>query len=319
MPSHSCTWYRSMWSVPRRRRLASQPDTTWCRDSPASFGPGPIGIRTLVATSTWSRRPRSTSPTISSDWPVEYTSAVSIRLTPASRHMSTWRRASCTSVDPTFANAPVPANVIVPMVSTEIFRPELPSVRYSTAASLAVGLARGPCQVRPDRRRGGLGLALCALEAVMQERRPAPRIVRGARVQPGVEVRLVVHGGEEVDPLGAGHRADRPVQAGQQSTERRCLGVGHVREVGEVAAGLDPQRPWKGHVSGTVADQPVLVRHEPAAWWRVLAGPVFSAVVAVTSLCRLAQRARPCLCARLVLRGHVLLGHAELSPPAPGA
>src|SRR6266496_4288842 len=221
-----------MWPVPRRRRLASQPDTTWCRDSPASFGPEPIGMRTLVPTSTWSRRPRSTSPRISSDWPSEYTSAVSIRLTPASRHMSTWRRASPTSVEPTFANGPVPPNVIVPMVITEIFRPEHPSARYSTTASLTVGLPRGPFQVRPDRRGGGLRVGVRALETVMQKRRPAPRLVRGARVQPGVEVRLVVHGGQEVDPLGAGHRADRPVQACQQQPERRCLGVGHVGEVG---------------------------------------------------------------------------------------
>ena len=37
----------------------------------ASFGPSPMGMRTLVATSTSSRRPRSTSPTISSAWPPE--------------------------------------------------------------------------------------------------------------------------------------------------------------------------------------------------------------------------------------------------------
>src|SRR5262245_17642526 len=113
-------------------------------------------MRTLVATRTSSRRPRSTSPTISSDRPAEYTSAVSIRLTPASRHMSTWRRASSTSVDPTFANGPVPPNVIVPIVSTEILRPELPSARYSTAASLAVGRPGAPRPVRP----GGLARRL---------------------------------------------------------------------------------------------------------------------------------------------------------------
>jgi hypothetical protein len=30
-----------MWSVRRRRRLASQPVMMWCRDSPASLGPSP--------------------------------------------------------------------------------------------------------------------------------------------------------------------------------------------------------------------------------------------------------------------------------------
>src|SRR5580704_7937429 len=120
-----------MRSVPRRRRLASQPEMMWWRDSPESFGPRPIPIRTLVATSTRSRRPRRTWPRISSARPEEYTSAVSIRLTPASRHMSTWRSASPTSVEPTSANAPVPPNVIVPMVSTDTRRPDRPSARYS--------------------------------------------------------------------------------------------------------------------------------------------------------------------------------------------
>src|SRR5579872_3120806 len=134
-----------IWSVPRRRRLASQPEMMWWRDSPESFGPRPIPIRTLVATSTRSRRPRSTWPRISSASPAEYTSAVSIRLTPASRHMSTWRSASSTSVEPTSANPPAPPNVIVPMVRTDMRRPDRPSARYSMG--------------RPYRRsaRGGSG------------------------------------------------------------------------------------------------------------------------------------------------------------------
>ena len=71
--------------MPSRRRLASAPRMMWCRDSPASLGPSPIGIRTLVATSTSSRSAPSAWPRISSDRPLEYTSAVSKRLTPASR------------------------------------------------------------------------------------------------------------------------------------------------------------------------------------------------------------------------------------------
>ena len=60
-----------------------------------------------------------------------------MRLTPASRHMSTWRRASPTPVEPTFANPPVPPKVIVPKVSTETRSPDLPSVRYSTGETLS--------------------------------------------------------------------------------------------------------------------------------------------------------------------------------------
>src|SRR6202012_3527219 len=57
-------------------------------------------------------------------------------LTPASRLMSTCRRASVTSVLPTLAKFPRPPNVIVPMVSTEIRNPDLPSWRYSIRQTL---------------------------------------------------------------------------------------------------------------------------------------------------------------------------------------
>jgi hypothetical protein len=86
-------------------------------------------MRTLVARRTSSRLPDSASPTISSDSPVEYTSAVSMRLTPASRHMSIWRRAPARSVFPTLAKLPRPPNVIVPRVRAETNNPELPSGR----------------------------------------------------------------------------------------------------------------------------------------------------------------------------------------------
>src|ERR1700744_3454559 len=57
-------------------------------------------------------------------------------LTPASRLMSTCRRASVTSVLPTMEKLPRPPNVIVPMVSTEIRNPDLPSWRYSMGQTL---------------------------------------------------------------------------------------------------------------------------------------------------------------------------------------
>src|SRR5215468_3889911 len=199
-----------MWPVPRRRR-------------PASFGPGPIGMRTLVATRTRSRRPRSTSPTISSDRPAEYTSAVSIRLTPASRHMSTWRRASSTSVDPTFANGPVPPNVIVPIVSTEILRPELPSARYSTAASLAVGRPGVPRPVRPGGPGGG---------------------VRAGRVRGETDQPLVrVHGypGEPGRGQAAGQRARVDRSADVAEVDQAPSQAGPAVRAGEHAAA--PQHP----------------------------------------------------------------------------
>ena len=48
------------------------------------FGSLPIGAKNFVATTTSSRRPASALPTISSDSPAEYTSAVSMKLIPAS-------------------------------------------------------------------------------------------------------------------------------------------------------------------------------------------------------------------------------------------
>ena len=50
----------------------------WRRDSPRSFGSGPTGQKHLVASTTDDRRPRRARPTISSDSPFEYMSAVSI-------------------------------------------------------------------------------------------------------------------------------------------------------------------------------------------------------------------------------------------------
>jgi len=51
---------------------------------PNSFGSSPIFPWTFVASTTLSRRPASALPTISSDSPREYTSAVSTKLIPAS-------------------------------------------------------------------------------------------------------------------------------------------------------------------------------------------------------------------------------------------
>lgn len=101
------------------------------RDSPPSFGPSPIGIRTFVDSSTSSRLPSIALPTISSDTPAEYIFAVSRKFTPASRHISICRVADPTSVLPTPAKPPTPPKVIVPIVNVETRKPERPSWRYS--------------------------------------------------------------------------------------------------------------------------------------------------------------------------------------------
>src|SRR4029453_530889 len=74
----------SIQAVPSRRSLASHARRIQRRELPRSFGSSPIGKWTLVASTTWSRRPFSALATISSDSPCEYTSAVSTKLIPAS-------------------------------------------------------------------------------------------------------------------------------------------------------------------------------------------------------------------------------------------
>src|SRR5215210_6284421 len=81
--------------------------------------------------------------------------AVSKRLIPASRHMSTCLLAPATSVEPTLLKPPCPPKVIVPSVSVETKSPERPSLRYCMKSSLP-GWAIEPCQrsttrsVRPN-------------------------------------------------------------------------------------------------------------------------------------------------------------------------
>src|SRR4051795_290097 len=143
-----------MWSVFSRCRLASQARTMWCRERPPSLGPGPMSPRTFVAIRTSSRSLPSASPRICSDRPSEYTSAVSNRLTPASRASAIWWRAPSTSIRPTGLAQPVPPNPIVPSVIVEIRRPDRPSCLYSMPRAYDSRRRRAgwlvPAQLRRD-------------------------------------------------------------------------------------------------------------------------------------------------------------------------
>ena len=120
-----------------RFRLASTAFVMWKRDDPTSFGPSPLRKVPLVEISTRSRRPAIARPRISSDCPCEYTSALSNIATPASRHTSTRRVASLTSLAPQGLKKSVrPPNVPVPKVRIGTFSPELPSCRYSICVSV---------------------------------------------------------------------------------------------------------------------------------------------------------------------------------------
>src|SRR3954447_12707926 len=101
------------------------------RELPYSFGSSPIVPWTLVASTTLSRRPPSSAlPTISSDSPREYTSAVSTKLIPASRARWMMRIESLWSVLP---QAP---NIIAPRQSGLTCTPVRPRGRSSMAATL---------------------------------------------------------------------------------------------------------------------------------------------------------------------------------------
>src|SRR3954453_9759146 len=127
-------WYRSIQSVFSLRRLLSTSVTIQRRELPYWFGSSPMRPWTLVASTTFSRRPSASAlPTISSYSPREYTSAVSMKLIPASSARWMMRIESLWSVLP---QAP---NIIAPRQSGLTCTPVRPSGRISMAATL-----RGP-------------------------------------------------------------------------------------------------------------------------------------------------------------------------------
>src|SRR4051794_2115478 len=116
-------WYRSIQSVCSRRRLFSTSLTIQRRELPNSLGSSPIGPCTLVASTTLSRRPLSALPTISSDSPREYTSAVSMKLIPASS--AAWM----IRTDSSWSVLPQSPNIIAPRQSGLTLTPVAPRLR----------------------------------------------------------------------------------------------------------------------------------------------------------------------------------------------
>ena len=112
-----------MWSVSSRRRLSSTARLIQRADPPAWLGSRLIGRPNLVASTTSSRWPLMAWPTTRSDWPRVYTSAVSIRLIPASSARRTIAAAS-SSLGP-----PWRPKFIAPKPSSLTSIPETPSVR----------------------------------------------------------------------------------------------------------------------------------------------------------------------------------------------
>src|SRR4051812_6519288 len=121
-----------MWSVPSRRSEFSTSRTIHRREPPREFGSSLIGMKNLVARTTSSRRPWSASPTISSDTPPEYTSAVSTKLMPASRARWMIRMESARS------SLPHGPNIMAPRHRGLTWTPVRPSGRYCMAVPFFV-------------------------------------------------------------------------------------------------------------------------------------------------------------------------------------
>jgi hypothetical protein len=93
------------------------------RDPPRRFSDSAMGLANLVASTTSSRRPFSALPTISSDSPPEYTSAVSIRLMPASSALWMMR------IESSWSGLPMAPNIMAPSAYGLIWIPVRPRVR----------------------------------------------------------------------------------------------------------------------------------------------------------------------------------------------
>src|SRR5215469_16732196 len=107
------------------------------RDSPPSCGFAVMTLPTLVARIQRARFALIAGPTIDSDAPFEYTSAVSMKFTPASNADATMFRDTDASV-----RSP---NIIVPRQSTDTSRPESPRRRKSMGVQSSV---RGAVMLR---------------------------------------------------------------------------------------------------------------------------------------------------------------------------
>src|SRR3954464_6317806 len=100
------------------------------RDPPAMLRSAPIGAKNFVASTMSSRRPAIALATISSDSPAEYTSAVSMKLMPASR--AAWM----TAIDSSWSGLPHWPNIIAPRQRLLTCTPVRPKRRYLIALSL---------------------------------------------------------------------------------------------------------------------------------------------------------------------------------------
>src|SRR5207249_2278989 len=116
----------------------------WYRERPSLFGPSPTLSLTLVAMTTSSRCPFRSSPTISSERPLEYRFAVSKKFTPRSTARFTIGFAFSSS---TIDSSELP-NDIVPRQIRETCSPVDPSRVYCIGAQVECLLSNVRLSVR---------------------------------------------------------------------------------------------------------------------------------------------------------------------------
>src|SRR4051812_24587215 len=223
-----CTWYRSIQSVPSRRRLASHSRMIHRRLLPWWLGSSPIVPWNLVARTTSSRRPASALPTISSLSPAEYTSAVSMKLMPPSR--ARWM----IEIDSSWSRLPHAPNIIAPRQRGLTLTPVRPRVRIFMAPE-------------PNVRCHGTGDEACAVDS-RDDRRPHPdhrrRLPRHRAGRP-----VVVAHAEEVGrhrPEGAARAVARRgllVHRRRAGVDRVGAGGGRVARAPAVAPAHEGRGP----------------------------------------------------------------------------
>src|SRR6185437_9864393 len=204
-----------MWSVPSRRSECSTSVMIQRREPPRWFGSSSNGIKNFVARTMSSRRPFRALPTISSLSPWEYTSAVSTKLTPASRARWMMRMLSSWSLVP---QAP---NIMVPRHNLLTWTPVRPSGRSSIVAYLS----------------GWNDVFVSCHEY-------CSRVDRGVHVGCGLaEGDLTFHPARSDPPRASGHRPPVPRVV-------RAIGGAHVQLT---AGSHDPHRHVRAQAAVTAA------------------------------------------------------------------
>ena len=136
------------------------------------FGSSPIGAKNLVASTTSSRRLAIALPTISSDSPAEYTSAVSMKLMPASSAALMMRTQS------SWSGLPQTPNIMAPRQNSLTWTPLRPNGRVFMAVPYAAWMSTSSW---PSKRSATCSSATRGIDRMDRRARPLVLPPRRAR------------------------------------------------------------------------------------------------------------------------------------------